>query len=51
MASELHGILTGAIASTAWENIVPNSKGGPETFLNNIIVPLYKVIYKVRSFF
>lgn len=47
MAHELHGILTGAIASTAWDTSVAASGGGPESFLNKVVSPIYQVIYKV----
>ncbi|KAL1299856.1 hypothetical protein HN51_044400 [Arachis hypogaea] len=44
MAYELHGILTGAISLTTWEKVMPAYGGEPESFLNNVVTPIYKVI-------
>ncbi|KAM6584955.1 hypothetical protein CsatB_011957 [Cannabis sativa] len=46
MASELHGMLTGAINPTTWEKVMPAYGGGPESFLNNVVTPIYTVIKK-----
>lgn len=40
MAYELHGILTGAEVKQAYD-------GGFESFLNNVVSPIYWVIFKV----
>lgn len=47
MAYELHGMLTGAVSSTTWEKVLPAYGGQPESFLNNVVTPIYRVIYKV----
>ncbi|KAK4256006.1 hypothetical protein QN277_008927 [Acacia crassicarpa] len=44
MAYELHGILSGAISLTTWEKVMPAYGGEPESFLNNVITPIYRVI-------
>ncbi|XP_061352162.1 putative callose synthase 8 [Gastrolobium bilobum] len=44
MAYELHGILSGAISLTTWEKVMPAYGGEPESFLNNVVTPIYKVI-------
>ncbi|OWM88549.1 hypothetical protein CDL15_Pgr002316 [Punica granatum] len=49
MAYELHGILTGAIASTAWDNPTTASRGGPESFLNKVISPIYQEAEKSKN--
>lgn len=46
MAYELHGMLTGAVSSTTWEKVLPAYGGQPESFLNNVVTPIYRVIYK-----
>ncbi|XP_057949634.1 putative callose synthase 8 isoform X1 [Malania oleifera] len=46
MAYDLHGILTRAIIMTTWANVQPAYGGGPESFLNSVITPLYRVIYE-----
>ena len=51
MAYELHGILSGAISLTTWEKIMPAYGGEPESFLNNVITPIYDVIKKVQAHF
>ncbi|KAI6687102.1 hypothetical protein NL676_023930 [Syzygium grande] len=43
MAYELHGILTGVPSPTS--EAIPAYGGGPESFLNNVVTPIYKVIY------
>ena len=47
MAYELHGMLTGAVSSTTWEKVLPAYGGQPESFLNNVVTPIYRVIYEV----
>ncbi|XP_027343948.1 putative callose synthase 8 [Abrus precatorius] len=44
MAYELHGILSGAISLTTWEKVMPAYGGELESFLNNVVTPIYKVI-------
>ncbi|EXC11740.1 Putative callose synthase 8 [Morus notabilis] len=44
MAWELHGMLTGAVNPTTWEKVMPAYGGGSESFLNNVVTPIYKVI-------
>ncbi|OIV92479.1 hypothetical protein TanjilG_02242 [Lupinus angustifolius] len=46
MAYELHGNLSGAISLTTWEKVMPAYGGEPESFLNNVVTPIYKVIEK-----
>ncbi|TQD92620.1 hypothetical protein C1H46_021731 [Malus baccata] len=47
MAYELHGTLTGAVSLTTWEKVMPAYGGQPESFLNNVVTPIYTVISKV----
>lgn len=47
MAYELHGMLTGAVSVTTWEKVMPAYGGGPESFLNNVVTPIYRVIKEV----
>lgn len=51
MAHELHGMLTGAISVTTWEKVMPAYGGGHESFLNNIVTPIYRVIKKVVFYY
>ncbi|KAI8557989.1 hypothetical protein RHMOL_Rhmol04G0054100 [Rhododendron molle] len=44
MAYELHGMLIGAVSMTTGEKVMPAYGGGSESFLNNIVTPIYKVI-------
>ncbi|XP_028190984.1 putative callose synthase 8 [Glycine soja] len=44
MAYELHGILSGAISLTTWEKVMPAYGGETESFLNNVVTPIYTVI-------
>ncbi|XP_050112527.1 putative callose synthase 8 [Malus sylvestris] len=44
MAYELHGTLTGAVSLTTWEKVMPAYGGQPESFLNNVVTPIYTVI-------
>ncbi|XP_012074237.1 putative callose synthase 8 isoform X2 [Jatropha curcas] len=46
MAYELHGMLTGAVSLTTGEKVMPAYGGGFESFLKNIVTPIYRVIYK-----
>ncbi|KAI5332850.1 hypothetical protein L3X38_022979 [Prunus dulcis] len=44
MAYELHGMLTGAVSLTSWEKVMPAYGGQSESFLNNVVTPIYTVI-------
>ncbi|KAF7112669.1 hypothetical protein RHSIM_RhsimUnG0205500 [Rhododendron simsii] len=44
MAYELHGMLIGAVSMTTGEKVMPAYGGGSESFLNNVVTPIYKVI-------
>ncbi|TXG66640.1 hypothetical protein EZV62_007915 [Acer yangbiense] len=46
MAYELHGILTGAVSMKTGENVMPAYGGGFECFLNNVVTPIYQVIFE-----
>lgn len=47
MAYELHGVLTGAVSMITGEMVTPAYGGGNESFLENVVTPIYKVIEKV----
>ncbi|XP_050370862.1 putative callose synthase 8 isoform X1 [Argentina anserina] len=46
MAYELHGMLTGAVSLATWEKVMPAYGGQTESFLNNVVTPIYGVIRK-----
>ncbi|XP_023524660.1 putative callose synthase 8 isoform X2 [Cucurbita pepo subsp. pepo] len=46
MAYELHGMLTSAVSLTTWEKVMPAYGGGTESFLVNVVTPIYRVIKK-----
>ncbi|CAK9325304.1 unnamed protein product [Citrullus colocynthis] len=46
MAYELHGMLTSAVSLTTWEKVMPAYGGGAESFLENVVTPIYIVIKK-----
>ncbi|WMV39602.1 hypothetical protein MTR67_032987 [Solanum verrucosum] len=46
MAYELHSMLTGAISMTTGEKVMPAYQGDSESFLNNVVFPVYDVINK-----
>ncbi|KAK9085808.1 hypothetical protein Sjap_026219 [Stephania japonica] len=46
MAYELYGILSGAVDPITGEQVRPANGGGSESFLSNVVTPVYKVIYK-----
>ncbi|XP_022981245.1 putative callose synthase 8 isoform X1 [Cucurbita maxima] len=46
MAYELHGMLTSAVSLTTWEKVMPAYGGGTESFLENVVSPIYRVIKK-----
>ena len=45
----MHGVLSGAISLTTWERVIPAYGGEPESFLNNVVTPIYNVIRMVLS--
>lgn len=47
MAYELHSMLIGAVSMTTEEKLMPAYQGNSESFLNNVVSPVYDVIYKV----
>ena len=47
MAYELHGMLIGDVNPTTWEKVVPAYGGASESFLKNVVTPIYDVIQKV----
>lgn len=47
MAGDLYGMLSGAISFKTGEKVVPAYGGECESFLNNIVTPIYDVIYEV----
>ncbi|XP_050220253.1 putative callose synthase 8 isoform X2 [Mercurialis annua] len=46
MAYELHGLLTGAVSLISGEKVMPAYGGGFESYLTNVITPIYRVIYE-----
>ncbi|GAA0169377.1 hypothetical protein LIER_23880 [Lithospermum erythrorhizon] len=46
MAYEMHSVLIGAISMTSGEKVMPAYGGGSESFLNNVVYPIYNVIYE-----
>ncbi|XP_057992637.1 putative callose synthase 8 isoform X1 [Hevea brasiliensis] len=46
MAYELHGMLTGDVSLITGEKVMPAYGGGFESFLNNVVTPIYRVIYE-----
>ncbi|MBA0742686.1 hypothetical protein Gogos_015719 [Gossypium gossypioides] len=44
MAYELHGMLTGAVSMTTGDTIEPAYGGSRESFLSNVVTPIYEVI-------
>lgn len=48
MAYELHGVLTDAVSTKTGEKVMPAYGGGFESFLNNVVTPIYRVIYEVH---
>lgn len=47
MAYELHGVLTGAVSMITGEKVAPAYGVGHESFLANVITPIYRVVEKV----
>ncbi|KAK6229181.1 hypothetical protein SCA6_018132 [Theobroma cacao] len=46
MACELHGMLTGAVSMTTGDTVMPAYGGSRESFLSNVVTPIYRVIYE-----
>ncbi|KAM7266925.1 hypothetical protein ACFE04_009091 [Oxalis oulophora] len=46
MAYELHGMVTGAVSLKTLEKVMPAYGGGKESFLNNVITPIYRVTHE-----
>ncbi|KAJ8457794.1 hypothetical protein OPV22_030720 [Ensete ventricosum] len=46
MAGDLYGMLSGAISFKTGEKVVPAYGGECESFLSNIVTPIYNVIYE-----
>ncbi|KAL3508824.1 hypothetical protein ACH5RR_028225 [Cinchona calisaya] len=46
MAYELHSMLVGVVSMTTGERIMPEYGGGYESFLNNVVTPIYNVIHE-----
>lgn len=49
MAYELHSLLVGAVSITTGEKVMPQYGGGHESFLHNIVSPIYEVIHEVTK--
>lgn len=49
MAYELYGVLSGAVSLNTREKVRPAYGGDCESFLKNVVTPIYKVIYEVLS--
>ena len=47
MVYELHSMLTEAVSPETWEKVLPAYGGGTESFLINVVTPIYTVISKV----
>jgi hypothetical protein len=47
MSYELYGVLSGSVSLITDEKVRPAYVGGDESFLNNVVTPIYNVIYKV----
>ncbi|XP_019101818.1 PREDICTED: putative callose synthase 8 isoform X3 [Camelina sativa] len=46
MAYELHGVLTGAVSMITGEKVMPAYGVGHESFLANVVTPIYRVVEK-----
>ncbi|KAM7498543.1 hypothetical protein LguiA_022957 [Lonicera macranthoides] len=51
MAYELHSMLICAVSLMTGENVMPAYGGGSESFLNNVITPIYHVIHELHIVF
>lgn len=47
MAYELRGMLIGDVNPTTWEKVIPAYGGSSESFLKNVVTPIYNVIREV----
>lgn len=48
MAYDLYGVLSGAIDLNTGEKAIPAYGGEHESFLSNVVTPIYKVIHEVH---
>lgn len=48
MAYELYGVLSGAVSLNTGEKVRPAYGGKPESFLDNVVTPIYTVLYEVQ---
>ncbi|EHA8590235.1 callose synthase 5 [Cocos nucifera] len=46
MAYEVRGVLTGAVSINTGKKVEPTYGGECESFLNNVVTPIYRVIYE-----
>ncbi|XP_038985106.1 putative callose synthase 8 isoform X2 [Phoenix dactylifera] len=46
MAYEVYGVLSGAVSVNTGEKVVPAYGGECESFLKNVVTPIYRVIYE-----
>lgn len=51
MSYELYGVLSGAVSLITGEKVRPAYGGDDESFLNNVVRPIYIVILEVHIFF
>lgn len=51
MAYEVHGVLSGAVSINTGKKVVPTYGGECESFLKNVVTPIYRVIYEVLYHF
>lgn len=47
MAYELNGVLSSAVSLNTGKKVVPAYGGQNESFLRNVVTPIYKVIHEV----
>lgn len=51
MSYELYGVLSGAVSLITGEKVRPAYGGDDESFLNNVVKPIYNVIFQVHISF
>lgn len=51
MAYELHSMLICGVSMMTGEKVMPAYGGGSESFLNNVITPIYHVVHEVPFYF
>lgn len=51
MSYELYGVLSGAVSLITGEKVRPAYGGDDESFLNNVVKPIYDVIFQVYNIF